>query len=274
MPELPEVEIMCRNVRRWTLERRVDRVVCLRPRTFREEGSEARELAGGSIARVLRRGKVMWLESDTGTGWLVRFGMTGKWVRSGRGDGALSRYARAVVELDDGSRLVFEDRRNLGSIRVWRDVDGVALLRTAVPGIDPFEDGLSGADLAERVRGRRIPIKALLLDQSLVSGIGNIYSSEVLFRACLNPWRPAGSLTARECARLAREIRGVLAWAIGAFDADEIALQGEAGVGDLFAVYRRAGKPCLRCGTAIEREVIGGRAAFHCPRCQPRMEAP
>ncbi len=274
MPELPEVEIMRRNVERWAVGQRVTRLDCLRPTTFRDGSLEAAQrLPGARVEQVLRRGKVMWIEVSRGHGWLVRFGMTGKWLHVAPAHDELPPHVRAVLALEDGTRLVFADCRNLGSIRVYHGVSGEYLLQQVVPGIDPLLDGLSGRNLAACTAGRRSPIKALLLDQAAIAGIGNIYASEVLFAAGIHPRRPGRTLSPTECARLAGQIQRVLTWAIDFFAADDIRLQGEEGVGDPFQVYRRHGLPCRRCRTPIERERIASRSTFYCPRCQPLRAA-
>lgn len=179
--------------------------------------------------------------------------MTGDW-KTGAAAGE-ARYPRATLTLDDGSQVVLDDPRALSSIELVKaGVDS-----TAEIGPDADDPSLDAAWLAQQLARRRGPIKPLLLDQRVVSGIGNIYASESLWRSRIAPWRPANSLTKKEVATLLASIRAVLKRATGTRYTD-----GNA----RFDVYDRANKPCRRCRTEIDRIPQAGRSTYFCPKCQ------
>ncbi len=270
MPESPEVEIMRRNLLRWTRGRRITRVDLLRPATMSGDHAASSTLVEGArLTHALRRGKVLWMAFSSSSGWLVRFGMTGKWVRCRPGQ-PMPRFARIRLLLNDGHAILFLDRRNLGRIQAFHPApQGPTLLKHAAPGRDPLLEGISGRNLETLFARRRSPVKTLLLDQSLIAGIGNIYAAETLFTARIHPRTPGNTLDLQACTRLAQAIHQRLVWAIDTFDGDDIALQGEPGADQApFQVYRRTGRPCPRCRAPIRRDTIAGRATFFCPTCQ------
>jgi len=268
MPELPEVEISRRNLARWAVGSRVAAVEAIRPASFRD-GTRARalDLEGAIITEVLRYGKVMFIGSDGAVGWIVRFGMSGKWVRVK--ENTPPKFARALLHMEDGQQLAFVDLRNFGGIWGVASRDGKAQLRALVKGRDPIINGLDGPQLEALLAGRKTPIKSLLLNQTLVAGVGNIYASEALFVAGIHPLTPAGVLTEGDSARLAEGIRERLGWAIEHEDGEEIAYLGEAGMKNAFLVYQRAGEACPRCAGEIQKIIQAQRSTFFCARCQP-----
>jgi formamidopyrimidine-DNA glycosylase len=187
--------------------------------------------------------------------------MTGGWV-VGRVDDALPRFSRAVIEFDDGGRLVLDDPRALSVVLlVNHDSE-----RDAEIGPDPTQPDFEASHLAAALAGRRVSIKVALLDQRVVAGLGNIYAAESLWHARIDPRTPAGRLSRPRIARLTTAIRKVLARAtrnVGRYYG-----AGDAAVDARFAVYDREGKKCQRCGGTIARIIQGGRSTYFCPTCQ------
>lgn len=269
MPELPEVETVVRSLAGELVGRRVVRVT-LRERRLR--GGVARDfparLEGRRIVRLERRGKYVLARLDDGAVWLVHLGMTGQLTL-----GSASRPDRVhdhvVVAFDDGRLLTFNDARRFGRVAV---VACDRLRDEAGDGIDPLTDGFTPDSLFSLTRHRRTSIKALLMDQRRVAGLGNIYVNEILFHAGIRPRRRAGRLARAECERLVASTRLVLEEAIergGSSISDYRDGLGRAGEFQLrHHVYDRAEEPCRRCGVRIRRQVHAGRASFYCPRCQ------
>lgn len=245
----------------------------------------AQRLAGRSIVRVGRRGKLVVLELDGGEALIVSLRMTGKLLF--RDANAVDDpYVRAVFRFGDGTLLRFADTRKFGRIAVvdLADLDDAARERVrGAPlhrslGVEPLSRRFTVAWLAAMLARRgRAAIKPLLLDQREIAGIGNIYAIEALWRARIHPLRSAGSLRPDEVVRLHDAIRWVLRKGIrfgGASMRDYRDSRGERGrMQQEFAMYGRSGEPCPRCGARIVRTVVGGRGTFHCPRCQraPRI---
>ena len=182
------------------------------------------------------------------------------------------------MDLDDGSRLIYRDSRKFG--RLWLVADPEPLLRKLGP--EPLGDAFTVAGLTTRLAGRTASIKAMLLDQSIVAGVGNIYADEALFRARLHPARPSGSLTADEIGRLHGAVQDVLAAGI-ALSGSSLGRSGlqnyvrpggqQGGFQSEHQVFRRTGQPCPLCGTPIARIVIAQRSTHFCPHCQPQQRA-
>ena len=274
MPELPEVE----TIRRDLLPRIVGRTIVgfhLSPgasRVIREArpAAFARRIVGRRIDDLLRRGKYLLFQLDGSRPPLylaVHLRMTGSLLYRRAGDPA-DAYVRAVVALDDGSELRYADLRKLGQI--WLvDSPEEAI---GVMGPEPLDSTFSAATLQEILNGRRAPIKAVLLDQRAIAGLGNIYTDEALFAARINPLRPANTLSGMEIRRLHRAIRRVLNDALGNRGSsfrDYVDAAGREGQHQLrVKVFRRTGQPCYVCGTKIARTKVGGRSTHFCPRCQ------
>jgi formamidopyrimidine-DNA glycosylase len=274
MPELPEVETVARALRAQLISRVFVSVEVLWERTVDRPAvpTFCAALARAGVVDIARRGKFVTMLLDTGHTLLTHLRMTGQLlIQPARGD---ERYVRVRFGLDDGRRLVFSDTRKFG--RMYLVDDPLEVLGDLGP--EPLATGFSSEYLAERLVGRRGRIKPLLLDQSFIAGLGNIYADEALWRAQIHPLRGAGTLTTNEVIRLHHGIVSVLVEAIeegGTSLRDNQYRQPDGDAGayqSLLAAYGRAGQSCLRCGTPVERIVVGQRGTHLCPRCQPRPE--
>jgi formamidopyrimidine-DNA glycosylase len=277
MPELPEVETVRQGLQRHVVGRTIDKVSVLHPRAVRRhlagpaDFSDA--LAGRPVSGARRRGKYLWLPVGEDA-ILAHLGMSGQLLV---GDPArpLSPHVRAVFTFTDGGPdLRFTDQRTFGHLLF---APGGAELPGPIAHIapDPLEDAFDDAAFAAAVRRRRTGIKRALLDQSLISGVGNIYADEALWRAELHYTRATDTLTRPEITRLLAAIREVMRTALAAggtsFDSLYVNVNGESGYFDRsLAVYGREGEPCPRCGTPVRRDPFMNRSSYSCPRCQPR----
>jgi formamidopyrimidine-DNA glycosylase len=280
MPELPEVEVAARNLRRWTAGRTVRRAEADPTRVVRPAGPRALAALVGTRARVVERvGKHLLLtlaRGERAVGLWSHLGMTGKWQRRARA-APPPRFSRARLTLDDGSVLHYCDMRLFGRLRVVPDARFGDVPELAALGPDPLRDGVDAARLHKRLARVRLPIKVALLDQTVLAGVGNIQASEALFRARLDPRRPASSLSRPELGRLARAILASIRYTLARF-ADEGADAGDGAIvyveedrdANPFKVYGRAGAPCPRRNGTIRRIVQGGRSTFFCDGCQGR----
>jgi formamidopyrimidine-DNA glycosylase len=268
VPELPEVETIRAQLGPRLVGRMLARVEILDPRLTRPVDlfEVAEELEGDVVVAVERRGKYLLLRLESGLGLLVHLRMTGSF-----GFTRVS-HERAVVELDDGSRLVYRDVRRFGTWLVLEDAELEPYLATK-NGPEPLGPRFTSHWLGEQLARRRAPVKAVLLDQRVVAGLGNIYADEALWRARLSPLRPANEVSSDELGRLTRAIRAALRIGIarqGSTLSDYRAPDGAAGsMQDEFRVYGRDGEPCPRCRTTIVKTRVGGRGTWYCPRCQP-----
>jgi formamidopyrimidine-DNA glycosylase len=203
--------------------------------------------------------------------------MTGSFRHGPAGSLDADPYRRAVVRLDDGSDVAYRDVRRFGTWLLVEPGELDPYLARRL-GDEPFSPRFTARVLGERIAGRRAPIKAALLDQRSLAGMGNIYADEALWRARIHPLRPAGELDDVEIRRLHRAVRAALEAGIarqGATLRDYAAPDGSAGsMQDEFKVYGRDGKPCLRCRTPIEKTRAGGRGTWYCPTCQPASVTP
>ncbi len=277
MPELPEVEVVRRGLQSHVAGRTIDQVELLHPRVARRHAAGQQDfaaaMAGRTITGARRRGKYLWLPMGEDA-LLAHLGMSGQLVV---GDPArpLAPHDRARFTFaDSGPDLRFTDQRTFGHLSFC---PGGAALPEAIAHIapDPLEPGFDLAALTARLRVRRSGIKRALLDQSLVSGIGNIYADEALWRARLHWARPADGLRRREVALVIQSAQEIFAAALAvggtSFDRLYVNVNGESGYFDRsLAVYGRAGQPCLRCGTPVRRDPFMNRSSFSCPKCQPR----
>jgi formamidopyrimidine-DNA glycosylase len=273
VPELPEVETIRRQLTPHLEGRSIVVAQIFDPRWTRPAPPRAveRELTGALIECVGRAGKyLVWSLSDERY-LLMHLRMTGTLLFD---PAAPPPHARVILELDDGHRLVYVDPRRFGTGHL---VHGEAArdeyLGTRI-GIEPLTPEFSGEHLRRLGRGRSAPVKAFLLDQRRVAGVGNIYADEALFRARIHPLRPTGRLTAADWARVRDGIEEALRAGIeakGASIDDFRHVDGARGsFQDQFLVHRRAGQPCPRCGHEIRKIVVGGRGTYVCERCQPR----
>jgi formamidopyrimidine-DNA glycosylase len=268
MPELPEVETIRSQLAPRLEGRSLVRVEILDPRLTRPVDlfEVAEELEGDTVLAVERRGKYLLVRLESGLGLLVHLRMTGSF-----GFAPVS-HERAVLELDDGSRLVYRDVRRFGTWLVLEDA-AVEPYLAAKNGPEPLGPRFSARWLGAELARRKAPLKAVLLDQRVVAGLGNIYADEALWRARLNPLRPANDLASDEVSRLTRAIRGALRAGIarqGSTLRDYAAPDGASGsMQEEFRVYGRDGQPCRRCGAPISKTRVAGRGTWFCPRCQP-----
>ena len=266
MPELPEVETIRSALEPLLAGRRIVRAEIFDHRLTLPEPPDAvaQQLVGERIAAVDRRGKYLLLRFESGRVLLIHLRMTG-----GMRAGALAGdpHRRALVTLDDGSQVAYRDLRRFGTWLLVDPEDVVPYLAKRL-GREPLERGFG----LERLAGRRAPVKAAILDQRTVPGLGNIYADEALWRARVHPLRPAGSLTDEEVKRLRRGIRDALRMGIarqGSTLRDYAAPDGSSGsMQREFKVYGRGGEPCDRCGTPIEKTRVAGRGTWYCPVCQ------
>jgi formamidopyrimidine-DNA glycosylase len=264
VPELPEVETERLRLAGRLAGRRIDAARIDDARLTRPENPEsiAAALAGEEVVAVERRGKYLLLRLRSGRVLLVHLRMTGGFRY------APATHQRALLELDDGTRIAYRDLRRFGTWLLLEPEEAEEHLAIRL-GPEPLGPRFTAAFLARRLAGRRTPVKAAILDQRTVAGVGNIYADEALWHACIHPLRPAGELALEEVAALRRGIRAALRRGIR--------LQG-ADLGDgtypggrmqqEFCVYGRAGEPCDRCGTPIEKTRAGGRGTWYCPQCQ------
>jgi formamidopyrimidine-DNA glycosylase len=273
MPELPEVETIRLELEPHLVGRRFERVEINDHRLVRpfEPMAVAAELEGERVTALERRGKYLIVRFESGRALLVHLRMTGSLRHAEPGSLPVDPYRRAVVRLDDGSDVAYRDVRRFGTWLLLEpnQLDPYLALRI---GREPLERGFTTRRLGERLAGRSAPVKAALLDQRTVAGLGNIYVDEALWRAQVHPLRPAGTLDQDELARLTRGIRAALKAGIerqGASLRDYSTPDGRRGrMQEEFQVYGRAGEPCARCGTPIDKIRVGGRGTWYCPACQ------
>jgi formamidopyrimidine-DNA glycosylase len=277
VPELPEVEIVRQGLERHVVGRTIDSVQLLHPRALRRHLAGPDDFTaavrGGKITGALRRGKYLWLPVGDDA-LLAHLGMSGQ-LLVGDPSRPLSPHVRVRFTFaDSGPDLRFSDQRTFGHLSLSA---GGAILPAAIAHIapDPLEPAFDLAGVTARIRARRSGIKRALLDQSLVSGIGNIYADEALWRARLHWDRQAQWLRPADVSRLFAAVQEVFADSLSAggttFDSLYVNVNGQSGYFERsLAVYGRAGQPCRRCGTTVRRDPFMNRSAFSCPKCQPR----
>ena len=274
MPELPEVESVRRQLEPALVGRRFEQVRIDDPRLVRpyEPAEVAAELQGERVAAVERRGKYLVVRFESGRVLLIHLRMTGSLLRSANGSLPDDPHRRAVVTLDDGSDVGYRDVRRFGTWLLLEPGEAEPYLEARV-GDEPLDTLFTAARLGERLAGRRTSLKAALLDQRTLAGIGNIYADEALWRARLNPLRPAACLDRAELRRLHRGIRAALEHGLerqGSTLRDYRLPDGSGGsMQNEFHVYGRRDEPCDRCGTLIVRTQVAGRTTWFCPTCQP-----
>ena len=274
MPELPEVETVRARLEPRLLGRRFEHVEIFDPRLTRPDdpAGVAAELEGERVVALDRRGKYLIVRFESGRVLLIHLRMTGQVLHgNGVAPPAEDAHRRAVVRLDDGSDVVYRDVRRFGTWQVLDEEDLEPFLAQRI-GREPLVRSFTSKRLAEALEGRRAPVKAALLDQRRLAGIGNIYADEALWRAQLHPLRRAGELNEAEVAALHRGIRAALRAGIarqGATLSNYRTPDGSTGrMQEEFRVYGREGEPCERCGTPIEKIRAAGRGTWYCPSCQ------
>ncbi len=276
MPELPEVETIRRQLADHIGGRTIASARVLDPLLVDPEDPAAFEqrLAGRSVRELRRTGKYLFIEFDDGEALAMHLRMTGQLLWTPGEPDEPTPYARAVLGIDDGSVVTFADSRRFG--RAWFLPAGRSARTRAWgqrTGVDAMSPRFTSRRLGASLERRTAAIKALILDQRIVAGVGNIYADEALFRARVHPRRPGGSLTPAEVRRLHRAIRDRLRMGIAvggaSFDRYRDAHGSRGGMQDLFLVHRRQGEPCPRCRTTIEKGVVAQRGTYWCPKCQP-----
>lgn len=274
MPELPEVEVVRRGLQRWIVGRRITRVQILHPRAVRrnEPREFANRLIGQRVLEVRRRGKYLWWLCDD-SAVLAHLGMSGQMLLQPT-DAPLEKHARVVFDFaDDQRQLRFVDQRTFGSLAL-DDVDAAGTplsIQHIAP--DPFEPAFDDEQFIKRLRTGHREVKRALLDQTLISGVGNIYADESLWMARIHPQRMSDRISTAKARDLLAAIRAVMQAALDqggtSFDSLYVNVNGESGYFDRsLEAYGRRGEPCRRCGTPIRRTAFMNRSSHHCPRCQ------
>ncbi|TDQ86375.1 DNA-(apurinic or apyrimidinic site) lyase [Dongia mobilis] len=273
MPELPEVETVCRGLALKLLGRRLVHVEQRRANLrFPFPADFASRLAGRRVEAIRRRAKYIVIDLDDGQILLVHLGMSGSMVVNEKRPALLDRHDHVVFDIDDGTCVRFNDARRFGMMDLVAAADfaGHKLIRGL--GLEPLDPAFDGKALAAMLKGRKTAVKLAIMDQRLVVGVGNIYASEALHRAGISPKRQAGTVQGERAAKLAAAIKQVLKDAIkagGSSLRDYVQANGELGYFQhRWKVYDREGEPCRICGGPIRRLTQGGRSTFYCPTDQ------
>ncbi len=265
MPELPEVETIKNELAPHVIGHTIAGVTLFDDKIVRQPSTEefCSRLIGQRITNVSRRGKYLIFGLSSSETLIIHLKMTGSLLLN-----PPDRFIRAIIQLDDGAKIYFRDPRKFGAMWLVKDKNTVV----DKLGPDPLEAGFTAKVLAKALAKRTAPIKALLCDQRLVAGIGNMYADEALFLAKIHPLRPGKSLSQEEIKRLHRAIRQVLSAGItnkGASTDTYFRPSGEIGTAHLqFKVAHRGGESCPVCGTLLERLPIRNRGSYLCPKCQ------
>jgi formamidopyrimidine-DNA glycosylase len=281
MPELPEVETVRLGLTQWVVGRTIGAVAVLHPRSVRRHvaggGDFVSALAGRTITAVRRRGKYLWFALDSGDAIVGHLGMSGQMLMLDRRVPPGPHLRVRFTFADGGPELRFVDQRTFGGLAISA---GGAQLPAEIAHIarDPFDPEFDAAAFSTALVRRRTGVKRALLDQTLISGVGNIYADESLWRARLHGERPCQALSRPAVRSLLDHLTEVMGDALHqggtSFDALYVNVNGESGYFDRsLAVYGREGLPCERCGTPIRRESFMNRSSFSCPRCQRRPRA-
>ncbi|MCD0448381.1 bifunctional DNA-formamidopyrimidine glycosylase/DNA-(apurinic or apyrimidinic site) lyase [Actinocorallia sp. API 0066] len=291
MPELPEVEVVRRGLADWVAGRTVSTVEVLHPRAVRRHvpggGDFSARLAGVTLGEPRRRGKYLWLPYGDGA-VLAHLGMSGQ-LLVGEASAPGQKHLRVRFTFTDtgpsgGTDLRFVDQRTFGHLMVCPLVPDPHGGDAPVPDViahiapDPFEPAFDDTVFLRALKRKQTGVKRALLDQSLISGVGNIYADEALWLARLHGERPTSGLTRPKAALLLSSVREVMGAALQAggtsFDSLYVNVNGESGYFERsLNAYGRGDLPCARCGTPIRREVFMNRSSYSCPRCQPRPRA-
>jgi formamidopyrimidine-DNA glycosylase len=278
VPELPEVETVRQGLDKWVTGRKIESVEVYHPRSVRRHLPGPTDfigaLAGRTVTGVRRRGKYLWLPLDDDAAIIGHLGMSGQMLLRAPGSPDETHLRVRFRFGDDGPELRFVDQRTFGGLAVS---PGGATLPPEIAHIalDPIDPSFVEEDFVTALRHRRTGVTRALLDQTLISGVGNIYADESLWRARLHWARPTETLTRPQARNLLGHVRDVLGEAIGqggtSFDSLYVDVNGESGYFDRsLAVYGREGEPCERCGTPVRRDPFMNRSSYTCPHCQPR----
>jgi formamidopyrimidine-DNA glycosylase len=273
MPELPEVETIKNELLPWVMGQSFTKVTISDAKVLCDCSARdvRRGLVGQRIESLERRGKYLIFHLSNGRSLIIHLRMTGSLLLNPKG---VDRYARAVLYLSNGRRFVFSDRRRLGKMWLLDDANTVVCKL----GPEPLDNRFTPHILQERLNRHHIPVKAALLDQCIVAGIGNMYADEILFAARIHPLTKTDELSAKEVRTLHNNIRRILRAAIGSKGASVdtyVRPEGELGTAHFdFKVAHREGERCPVCGSAIERCVVQNRGTYFCPECQPLDSGP
>ena len=279
MPELPEVETVRRRLAPALEGRSFEHVEISDARLTRPHDpvEVARELEGERVAQVDRRGKYLIVRFESGRALLIHLRMTGSLLHAAPGTLQDDPHRRAVVTLDDGSDVAYRDVRRFGTWLLLEPSEVDTYIDTKV-GQEPLDTAYKATHLAQKLATRRAPSKAALLDQRTVAGVGNIYADEALWRAKVHPLTPALELTDDEVKAVHKGVRASLQAGVrrqGSTLRDYRLPDGSSGTAqDRFKVYGRAGRPCERCGTPIDKIRAAGRGTWYCPTCQVYSNPP
>ena len=277
MPELPEVETIRNQLAPHVEGATLEEVRILDPRWSDPLSPRAlaRALTGRRVKALRRRGKYLVWELDGNLYLLQHLRMSGIVLLDPRAEAPHARVRMRLARDSDGASrlLLVSDLRRFGTATLVHGRDELDAFFAARLGVEPFDPRFTGSYLYSHTRGRRAPIKAVLLDQRVIAGVGNIYADEALFRAQIHPARPARMLTSERCERLRAGVIEALEAGLDARGASIDAFRDVEGARgsfqDRFLVHRRAGEPCPRCGGTIVKQVVGGRGTYVCERCQP-----
>jgi formamidopyrimidine-DNA glycosylase len=273
MPELPEVETIKNELAPWVVGQSFTKVTIFDDKLVCgcSVGEVRRGLVGQKIESLKRRGKYLIFHLSNGRSLIIHLRMTGSLLLDPQEAG---RYVRAVFHLSNGHSFVFRDRRRLGKMWLTDDAESVVCKL----GPEPLDSSFTPGVLKQRLSRHHIPVKAALLDQRIVAGIGNMYADEALLAARIHPLRKADELSSKEVQSLHNSIRKVLRAAIGSKGASVdtyVRPEGELGTAHSdFRVAHRGGEPCPICGSTIERVAVQNRGTYFCPRCQPSGRGP
>ena len=284
MPELPEVEVVRRGLDRHVAGRRIATVAVLHPRAVRRHpGDLAADLVGARIETASRRGKYLWLPLSDGRALVAHLGMSGQLLVQ-PSNAVDERHLRVRMTFSDGRReLRFVDQRTFGGLLVAPLVEdgrgGAIPAPVAHIARDPLDPDFDDEDFVRRLRARSVEVKRALLDQTLASGVGNIYADEALWRSGIHGRRASDRLTSAQARALLGHVREVMVEALAqggtSFDALYVNVNGQSGYFDRsLHAYGRGGEPCDRCGTVMRREAFMNRSSTFCPTCQRPPRGP
>ncbi|MBI4846044.1 MAG: DNA-formamidopyrimidine glycosylase [Candidatus Omnitrophica bacterium] len=265
MPELPEVETIKRELEKVVLGKKITGVTIHNQKVIREPQVDKfkKGIIDATIKNIIRKAKLLILELSNGNSLAIHLKMTGQLVYPGDG-----KSARVSFHLSDGKSLDFNDQRLFAELRLIDDWSALKFIQGLGP--EPFD--ITESRFNKMLSNKKTKIKPLIMDQTFISGIGNLYAAEALFRAKVHPERPANSLSDKEKSLLFQEIKDTLKEAIenkGSSVDQYVQVSGKPGGYVKFhKVYDRQGKPCLVCGTPVKRIALGGRGTFYCPKCQ------
>jgi formamidopyrimidine-DNA glycosylase len=279
MPELPEVEVICRGLQNHILQRRIEKVHCSGKRLRFPMDCTAlnRELCGQSIYSLTRRAKYLRLQFSNGAILIIHLGMTGNMGVFKKGS-KTKKHDHIRWTLDNNTELRFNDTRRFGAVHLFSAEEASKGVKAffSKTGPEPLSRACSTKYLFNRAANKKQPVKNFIMDSHIIAGIGNIYANESLFRAGIHPTIPASTLTEKDWRRLLTVIRKTLRHAIqcgGSTISDFVNASGDGGYFQMnFQIYGKEGEQCVTCQETIQKVTIGGRASFFCPRCQTHTD--